>query len=243
LLDHESADEPPIRFDDEWASSSFFRSLTSGGKNSKRPPHAATIFEGAATGSPKSTTYGQGDSSIPKRGVESPTKTLRRPRSIMDLSTSVADSLRAALFDDNVSPSNVIAVFSSTLLVLQIYSVNPAFIIQIFSQVLVWLAAETFNRIMSSVSGKRYQCRSKAMQIRLNLEAVAEWMRAQHVLPGDLFRKQFQRVNQLLQVSSCDSMVALIGDLHSKPPRSGYNALLRSRISMSWFPQSNTFPT
>lgn len=120
----------------------------------------------------------------------------------MDLGTSVADSLRAALFDDAASPSNVIRVLSSTLLVLQIYSVNPAFIIQIFSQIFVWLAAETFNRIMSSVSGKRYQCRSKAMQIRVNLEAVAEWVKAQGVLPGDIFRQQFQRVNQLLRVSA-----------------------------------------
>lgn len=143
--------------------------------------------------------------------MDSPAKTLRRPRSIMDLGTSVADSLRAALFDNAASPSNVIRVLSSTLLVLRIYSVNPAFIIQIFSQVFVWLAAETFNRIMSSVSGKRYQCRSKAMQIRVNLGAVTEWVNVQGVLPGDIFRKQFQRVNQLLQVS--------VGELSSSSSR------------------------
>lgn len=216
LLDYESADEPPVRFDDEWASSTFFRNLTSGSKNSKRPPHAATIFESGGVGSPKAATKGPAEMSSSGSSMDSPTKTLRRPRSIMYLGTSVADSLRAALFEDTVSPSNIISTLSSTLLVLQIYSVNPAFIFQIFSQVFVWLAAETFNRIMSSVSGKRYQCRSKAMQIRLNLEAVAEWVRAQCMLPGDLFRKQFQRVNQLLQVSSrrldhrCDR-------LYSKP--------------------------
>lgn len=214
LLDYESSDEPPVKFDDEWASSSFFRSLTAAGKNSKRrnpAPHVSSIFEsGVPDGSPKagatldSHSVAPGVES-PRRNMDSPTKamakTLGRPRSIMDLRNTVTESLRAALFDDTVSTSKITAVLSSTLLVLQIYSVNPAFIIQIFSQVFVWLAAETFNRIMSSVSGRRYQCRSKAMQIRLNLEAVAEWVRAQPVLPGDIFKKQFQRVTQLLQVS------------------------------------------
>jgi hypothetical protein len=211
LLDYESSNEPPVKFDDEWASSSFFRNLTAAGKNSKRrnpAPHVSSIFEGGVLdGSPKAgvkTDAGAGDSY--RSNMDSPTKakTLGRPKSIMDLRASVADSLRAALFDEAVSPSNITAVLSSTLLVLQIYSVNPAFIIQIFSQVFVWLAAETFNRIMSSVSGRRYQCRSKATQIRLNLEAVAEWVSAQRVLPGDIYNKQFQRVTQLLQVRSAN---------------------------------------
>ncbi|GHJ86932.1 hypothetical protein NliqN6_3334 [Naganishia liquefaciens] len=212
LLDYESVDQPSVRFDDEWASSTFFRNLTSGSKNVKRVPHVASIFDSGISESPRNAANALADMSSPGTNPASPIKTLRRPRSIMDLRTSVADSLRAALFDDAASPSNVISVLSSTLLVLQICSVNPAFVIQIFSQIFVWLAAETFNRIMSSVSGKRYQCRSKAKQIRLNLEVVAEWVKTQRVLPGDMFRRLFQRVNQLLQWLQCASQIT---DLHS----------------------------
>lgn len=245
LLDYESTDEPPVKFDDEWASSSFFRNLTAAGKNnSKRrnpAPHVADILEaGVIDGSPRA--GGKKDSmpiethrsilDTPIKGspIKAPGKTLGRPKSIMDLRASVADSLRAALFDDAVSPTNITAVLSNTLLVLQIYSVNPAFIVQIFSQVFVWLAAETFNRIMSSVSGRRYQCRSKAGQVRLNVESVAEWVRAQRVLPGGIFDRQFQRVTQLLQVSEADCASTL---LCANASRSGYNAPPRLQTSAS----------
>ncbi|KAJ9106751.1 hypothetical protein QFC19_003063 [Naganishia cerealis] len=214
LLDHEPTDEPQVKFEDEWASTSFFRSLTSAAsqKNKMRNPvpDVASVFDDSGlSGSPRSAKRAapngpvlpSSESSGRPQGSPSASKagTLHRPRSIMDLRSSVTDSLRAALFN-SVSPSNVTSILSSTLVVLQIYSVNPAFILQIFSQVFVWMAAETFNRIISSVSGKRYQCRSKAMQIRLNLEALAEWVRAQHILPDEIYRMQFRRVTQLLQV-------------------------------------------
>ncbi|KAJ9114296.1 hypothetical protein QFC22_005748 [Naganishia vaughanmartiniae] len=213
LLDHEPADEPQVKFEDEWASTSFFRSLTAAATSKKlrNPvPAVSSIFEDTAfSGTPRSAvpvtpSRSMAGSSNSPRGIPSSPcastgKTLRRPKSVMDLGVSVTDSLRAALFEETVSPSNVIDILSSTLLILQIYSVNPAFILQIFSQVFVWMAAETFNRIISSVSGKRYQCRSKATQIRLNLEALAEWVRTQSALPDEIYKIQFRRVTQLLQ--------------------------------------------
>jgi hypothetical protein len=214
LLDHELTHEPQVKFEDEWASTSFFRSLTAAASSKKlrNPvPAVSSIFENSAL--PESprlavpVTPGRSiaESSKSAGGIMgSPSaltgRTLRRPQSLMDLGASVTDSLRVALFEDTVSPSDIIGILSSTLLVLQIYSVNPAFILQIFNQVFVWMAAETFNRIMSSVSGKRYQCRSKATQIRLNLEVLAEWIRMQSALPDQIYNMQFRRVTQLLQV-------------------------------------------
>ncbi|KAJ9096425.1 hypothetical protein QFC21_005247 [Naganishia friedmannii] len=221
LLDHELADDPQVKFEDEWASTSFFRSLTAAASSKKMRnpvPAVSSLFEDSALpGSPRSAvpvtpSRSMAESSKSPRGMmDSPRasvgKTLRRPRSVTDLGASVTDTLRDALFEDTVSPSNIIGILSSTLLVLQVYSVNPAFILQIFSQVFVWMAAETFNRIISSVSGKRYQCRSKAMQIRLNLEALAEWIRLQSALPDEIYKVQFRRVTQLLQWLQCSSQI------------------------------------
>lgn len=97
------------------------------------------------------------------------------------------------------SPSTMIDILSGTLLVLELYEINPALIIQIFSQLLCWMAAEMFNGIMTG--GKKYLSRSKALQIKMNLELIAEWVKASS-LPSSLYTKHFERILQLLQVSS-----------------------------------------
>ncbi|KHJ34714.1 putative dil domain-containing protein [Erysiphe necator] len=115
------------------------------------------------------------------------------------------------------SPRNVTSLLSSTLFVLDLYDIHSVIISQILAQLLYWLGAELFNRIMSN---RKYMARSKAMQIRMNLSMIEEWARANNRLPEhyedgsmtstgestiDAARNHLAPVIQLLQWLQCFS--------------------------------------
>ncbi len=99
------------------------------------------------------------------------------------------------------SPPSVVSILSATLLILQLYEINPALTIQVFSQIFLWMASEMFNRIIAQ--GKKYLCRSKAMQIKMNITALEDWVR-RSFLPPAIFTCHFERLQQLLQVRMVD---------------------------------------
>jgi hypothetical protein len=116
-----------------------------------------------------------------------------------------------------VSPRNITSLLSSTLFVLDLYDVHSVIATQIMSQLLYWLSAEIFNRIMSN---KRYLARTKAMQIRMNISQLEDWARTNNRAPehfenGSLnatgeniieaARKHLASVVQLLQWLQCFS--------------------------------------
>lgn len=80
------------------------------------------------------------------------------------------------------SPRNVTSILSSTLFVLDLYDVHPIITQEVVSQVLYWLGAVMFNRIMSN---RKYLARSRAMQIRLNVSAIEDWARNNNRRPED----------------------------------------------------------
>jgi hypothetical protein len=88
---------------------------------------------------------------------------------------------------------------------------------QIISQLLYWLSAEIFNRIMST---RRYLARTKAMQIRMNVSTLEDWARTNNRQPEhyengsltttgettvDAARRHLAPVIQLLQWLQCFS--------------------------------------
>ncbi|KAG9909011.1 hypothetical protein KCV05_g14546, partial [Aureobasidium melanogenum] len=116
-----------------------------------------------------------------------------------------------------VSPRNITSLLSSTLFVLDLYDVHSVITTQVISQLLYWLSAEIFNRIMSN---KRYLARTKAMQIRMNISQLEDWARTNNRAPehfenGSLnatgeniieaARKHLAPVVQLLQWLQCFS--------------------------------------
>lgn len=146
--------------------------------------------------------------SKPKPKIEPPEKRFRPP----------SPKRRAQL-----SPRNITSLLSSTLFVLDLYDVHSVIISQIISQLLYWLGAELFNRIMLT---KKYLARTKAMQIRMNISALEEWARTNNRKPEhyengsmtttgestvDSARKHLAPVIQLLQWLQCFSS---LGDDH-----------------------------
>ncbi|CAI7598562.1 unnamed protein product [Penicillium discolor] len=122
-----------------------------------------------------------------------------------------------------ISPRNITSLLSSTLFVLDLYDVHSVITTQVLSQLLYWLSAEVFNRIMST---KRYLARTKAMQIRMNVSSLEDWARTNNRVPEhyengstnstgestiDAARRHLAPVIQLLQWLQCFSS---LGDDH-----------------------------
>lgn len=109
------------------------------------------------------------------------------------------------------SPRSITDILSAVLLVLQLYEVNPVITVQIFSQIFFWIACEVFNRILTR---KKYLCRSKAVQIRMNITALDDWVRL-NGLPLQTASKHFEPLVQLLQWLQCQSALSDFDDLVS----------------------------
>lgn len=118
------------------------------------------------------------------------------------------------------APRNVTSLLSSTLFVLDLYDVHSVITSQIISQLIYWIGAELFNRIMSN---RKYLARTKAMQIRMNISILEDWARtnnrqAEHYEAGemkssgettaDAARHHLAPVIQMLQWIQCFSSLA-----------------------------------
>jgi hypothetical protein len=129
------------------------------------------------------------------------------------------------------SPRNVTSLLSSTLFVLDLYDIHSVITSQILAQLLYWLGAELFNRIMSN---RRYLARTKAMQIRMNISALEDWARTNNREPEhyehgsmtstgettiDAAKRHLTPLIQLLQWLQCfsslvqDDLESLVGTL------------------------------
>lgn len=129
------------------------------------------------------------------------------------------------------APRNVTSLLSSTLFVLDLYDVHSVITAQIIAQLLYWLGAELFNRVMSN---RKYLARTKAMQIRMNISVLEDWARTnnrqpEHYEHGDMqahgentiesARRHMSPIIQLLQWLQCfsslgaDDLEALVDTL------------------------------
>ncbi|KAI9674161.1 MAG: hypothetical protein M1817_001979 [Caeruleum heppii] len=132
------------------------------------------------------------------------------------------------------SPRNITSLLSSTLFVLDLYDIHSVIISQILSQLLYWLGAELFNRVMSN---RRYLARTKAMQIRMNISTLEDWARSNNRQPEhyengsltstgeqtvDSARRHLGPIIQLLQWLQCfsslgDDFESLVGTIQQLP--------------------------
>ncbi|KAI8964963.1 hypothetical protein F5Y11DRAFT_355246 [Daldinia sp. FL1419] len=129
------------------------------------------------------------------------------------------------------APRNVTSLLSSTLFVLDLYDIHSVITAQIISQLIYWIGAELFNRIMNN---KKYLARTKAMQIRMNVSVLEDWARSNNRQPEhfehgetvssgettmEAARRHLAPVVQLLQWLQCfssldsDDLEALVGTL------------------------------
>jgi len=94
------------------------------------------------------------------------------------------------------TPQTIINILSSILKVLRTYRVHTSVIQQTIQQLLYFINSEIFNRLLTDSD---YCCRSKAMQIRLNISTVEDWIREiiQFIADNDL--KEIEDVEENYQ--------------------------------------------
>ncbi|KAG0337267.1 hypothetical protein BG000_005621 [Podila horticola] len=94
-----------------------------------------------------------------------------------------------------ISPRTITTMLSSLLFVMQSYDIHPEMIQYVISQLFHYISCEVFNRM---IVNKKLLSRSKALQTRLNLSVLEDWVRLNH-LPSDLVQA-FGPLVQLLQL-------------------------------------------
>ena len=99
-----------------------------------------------------------------------------------------------------ITPRTITTMLSSLLFVMQTYDIHPDIIHYVIGQLLNYVTSEVFNRI---ISNKKMLSRSKALQVRLNLSILEDWLRVNNlpVKLSDHFAPLVQLL-QLLQVLS-----------------------------------------
>lgn len=101
-----------------------------------------------------------------------------------------------------ISPKTITQLFSSTFYVFQSYEVHSTIIIQALAQFFHFLSCELFNHILAK---KKHICRSKAIQVRMNLSVLEEWIRHNN-LPSTLISYLNPSI-QLVQLLQCVSQL------------------------------------
>ncbi|GAA5895064.1 uncharacterized protein JCM6883_002308 [Sporobolomyces salmoneus] len=203
MLEHEPlAGFEDVAFEGEWGTSRFVKKLTGRGRkasnNIRSSTSAMSLFSVASGGDGGGSIAG--DTSFDSVGsTASPSRTV---------SASFVPPSEA-------TPASITALLASTLFILQIYQIPPSIIVQAFSQLFYWISCEIFNRLLSQ---RKYLCRSRAMQIRLNASNLEDWARANR-FPTKMVSVHFAPLNHLLQwlqcLSSESSIDGLIGTIQS----------------------------
>lgn len=150
------------------------------------------------------------------------------------------------------SPRNITSLLSSTLFVLDLYDVHSVITAQILAQLLYWIGAELFNRVITT---RKYLSRTKAMQIRMNVSAIEDWARANNRQPEhyengstistgentvDAARRYLAPIIQLLQWLQCfsslgedhDSLVGTLVQLQRLTPTQLIHAVTHYRVEV-----------
>eukprot|EP00842_Homolaphlyctis_polyrhiza_P006052 jgi/Hompol1/6448/HPOL_001713-RA len=91
----------------------------------------------------------------------------RSPRSLRSARSSIVPQYE-------ISPASINSIFSSTLNVLKSCKVHEQVVHQLFHQLLHFLNAELFNRIITT---HEVCCRARAQQIQMNLASIQGWVR------------------------------------------------------------------
>lgn len=108
-----------------------------------------------------------------------------------------------------VTPYAITTFLVSTMQTLQTYSVHSGIIDQIINSVIDFVSRDLFSRILGN---KKYLCRSKALQIRMNVSALEEWLRDNHQRAALKFLGPLAQLLQLLQCMSQQQTARAVQD-------------------------------
>lgn len=106
------------------------------------------------------------------------------------------------------SPRTLITILDSLLNVLKNYLVPSAIIQRALSQVYAFISASLFNTVLEN---RRFCCRIKALQLRMNLSSLEEWARS-NIQNPTLATTHLKSLVQLLELLQCASQLNTVGN-------------------------------
>ncbi|KAI0348366.1 hypothetical protein BDW22DRAFT_1385642 [Trametopsis cervina] len=217
LLDYTplSSEFDAVQFESEW---SFLRPFVASKKKAAPPPAlnglaptSPTLKSGSASPNPSATPTRP---STPPNTATGKFASLRqtfgrgRPPAVAPLGGSATDLSSVS------SPQDIISFMTALQTFLSLANINPALSTQLWSQVMYWAACEVFNRVLTR---KKYLCRSRAVQISMNISALEEWI-GNMDLPkgvGAHFAPVKDLLNWLQCLSSIDEFSNLIATIQT----------------------------
>ncbi|KAF8140333.1 DIL domain-containing protein [Boletus edulis] len=152
-----SAELDNVQFESEW---SFLRPFSTKKK----------------TGTPSSPPFLPSRPPSPSINLNSPAATTPKALASLRQTLSRARASTNTIFDDASSSKGLrelVSFLTALHTLLTLSDINPVLIIQFWSQVMYWTSSEIFNRVLTR---KKYLCRSRAIQVGLNLSVLEEWI-------------------------------------------------------------------
>ncbi|KAI8075283.1 hypothetical protein BC940DRAFT_287918 [Gongronella butleri] len=210
MLTFDSIGGEPVQFSDDWHR--FFRR-----RPSSRRPSSMMVLATAAAASSSSPAPSVPSSPLETSTAASFTASSASPTTSLPTSPRPGDSNTMASMVEVVmntpssdwptctmSPHSITSLLSSILYVLQSYEVHPSIIVQAVAQFFYFMGCELFNRILMN---KKYTCRSKALQVRMNLSVIEDWLREQQPFLPSHLTTYLDPLIQLLQLLQCLSQL------------------------------------
>ncbi|PWZ02666.1 hypothetical protein BCV70DRAFT_196909 [Testicularia cyperi] len=161
------------------------------------PSTNPSIGNGRPHGSYGSSSFGPSSRRTNGADGSSPSRLTEAFSSLREVSYNVS----ASDLLSKPTPRTITSLLTSTLQVLQFYEINPAIIVQGLSQVFFWVGCELFNRVLMR---KRYLCRSRAIQVRMNVSVLEDWARS-NALPLSIVHSHLSPLSQLISWLQCQS--------------------------------------
>ncbi|CAO3596543.1 unnamed protein product [Absidia cylindrospora] len=162
-----------------------------------------------------------------KHNAINPTLNSSTANSCSDVTDSTSTPINKGVA---ISPQSITSLLSSTLFVLHSYHVHPTIVVQALAQFFHYISCELFNRILTN---KKLLCRSKAMQIRMNLSQIEDWICANN-MPASL-GSYLTPTTQLLQLLQClTQLTDLVSFINTVKSFDVLNALQMKRCVVNY---------
>ncbi|KAJ8584704.1 hypothetical protein M405DRAFT_936460 [Rhizopogon salebrosus TDB-379] len=211
LLDAALLDNSPmpnsdsVQFESEW---SFLRPFSAKKKSATNTPDPRKLKNGIPSSPPFLPTRPPSPSlslhsqtPLTPKGLSSLRQTLSRAKTPSTPAYAVFSEVSQGLRD-------LTSFLTALHTLLTLSDINPVLIIQFWSQVMYWTSCEIFNRILTR---KKYLCRSKAVQIGMNLVVLEEWVEDMGLPRGIV--SHLTPVKDLLHWLRCLSSITDFSDL------------------------------
>ncbi|KAL1410856.1 putative ankyrin-repeat protein [Vanrija albida] len=241
MLDFESLEDfDDVRFADEW---NLFRSPFGAKKKEAKSTLGSTVFNVPDSSDGRvdldwahRRSHSKGQRSLTRQSISDLKAVANNAKA--DAKEAIANGIASAqaVFGDKPNPRRISDILNCVIVILQLYEVNPAFVVQVFSQVFYWISSELFNRI---ITRKKYLCRTKALQIRMNITALEDFTR-NNGLPPAIASRHLEPVMQLLQwlqfssqINQFDTLIATVQGLRRLNPLQMRRAVQNYRFEVN----------